>query len=152
MVTSEYLTTTRVCPYSRASSRGRYLRTNPVMSAAMRIAVPLADSQLKVNTAGSAVARATTGGIRWIILSRPGTASFGAEIASSRALTLGNPQMNTITDSRTQGSHGDGPVALVAATGWTALRSSFPPRHTRRKAVRQSIEVTEAIMSTSHGP
>ena|SRR5436190_14553245 len=122
------------------------------MIAAMRIAVPLADSQLKVNTAGSAVARTTTGGTRWIILSKPGIASFGAEMASSFALTLGRPQRKTMTLSKTHGSQGEGCLAVVTAGGFVGVASSLPPRHTRRNAVRQTIDVTAAMMSTSHGP
>src|SRR6476660_3187761 len=118
----------------------------------MRIAVPLADSQLKVNTAGSAVARTTTGGTRWIILSSPGIASLGAETASSFALTLGSPHRKTITDSRIHGSHGEGPFVVVDVSGLICRASSLPPRQTRRNAVRQTIDVTAAMMSTSHGP
>src|SRR5215467_5474985 len=115
---------------------------------ATRIAVPLAESQLKTKTAGSAVVCATTGGTRSTILSSPGMATRGAEIASSRAFTLGRPQRKTITDNTIQGIHGDGPV-LAGVAG--AFAAPMPPRQTRRKAVRHAIDVSDATMSTSHG-
>src|SRR5690348_7832312 len=132
------------------------------MIAAMRIAVPLAESQLNVKTAASAVGLRTTGGMRCTILSRPGIAIFGAEIASSQALTSGRPQTNTITERRIQGSHGETFTAsrVVGAVGplkslTGAARSCSATREglqTRRKPARQTIEHIAAMMSTSHGP
>src|SRR4051812_17296191 len=77
------------------------------MIAATRIAVPVADSQLKLNTAGSAVARVTTGGTRCTILSSPGIGHFGAEIASRCAFTAGKPQRKTTIVNTIHGSHGE---------------------------------------------
>src|SRR4051812_35683503 len=123
------------------------------MIAATRIAVPVADNQLKVKTAGSAVARVTTGGTRCTILSSPGIDHFGAEIASRCAFTIGKPQRKTTIVKTIHGSHGDMPAAAAIGPSAGAARCSCePPRHTRRNAVRQIIELTDATMSTSHGP
>src|SRR3954465_5884294 len=122
------------------------------MIAATRIAVPVADSQLKLNTAGSAVARVTTGGTRCTILSSPGIGHLGAEIASRGAFTIGKPQRKTTIVSTIHGSQGDMPTAATALSAGAARRSCEPPRHTRRNAVRQIIELPDATMSTSHGP
>ena len=40
--------------------------SSPARMAASRMPVPVAESQLKVKTAASAVGAATTGGMRWI--------------------------------------------------------------------------------------
>src|SRR5690242_1201726 len=122
------------------------------MMAAIRIAVPVADSQLKVNTAGSAVACAPTGGTRCTALSSPGIAHFGAEIASRCAFTDGSPQRKTTTVNTIHGSHGDAPTPRAGAPAGATRCSGEPPRQTRRNAVRQIIELTDATMSTSHGP
>src|SRR5689334_11220232 len=120
------------------------------MIAATRIAVPVADSQLKVKTAGSAVARVTTGGMRCTALSSPAIDHFGAEIASRCVFTVGSAQRKTMIVRTIHGSQGDAPVPGVPASAGAA-RSCDPPRQTRRKAVRQIIELTDATMSTSHG-
>src|SRR5437879_6302972 len=90
----------------RAISRGSYRSSMPVMSAEMRIAVPLADSQLTLSTAASVVAESTTGGTRCTSLSRPGMANFGDERALSSALTLGRPHSPTTTVSTSHGTTG----------------------------------------------
>src|SRR5262249_36420703 len=51
----------------------------PATSAAARMPLPVAESQLSVNTASSGRALATTGGTRSTTLSSQGTASRGAE-------------------------------------------------------------------------
>src|SRR5256885_7118096 len=109
------------------------------MIAAIRIAVPVADSQFNVSTAGSAVGRRTTGATRCTILSRPEMGKRGAEMASSRALTLGSPQRKTTTVRMIHGSHGEVP-RVVAGTATFSGKEARPPRQTRRNAVRQIIE------------
>src|SRR6476620_4089795 len=89
--------------YVRTRSAGRQRIAAPVTSAASRIAVPVAESQLKVNTAASGAAVATTGGTRNTDLSSPPIASFGAEMPFSSALTWGSPHANTRTLSTTHG-------------------------------------------------
>src|ERR1051325_10903990 len=128
------------------------------MIAAMRIAVPVAESQFRMKTAGSAVAWVTTGGTRCTILSRPGMANRGAEMWSSSAFTAGRPHRKTTIVRMTHGSHGETPFAVAGgAFDATVLaaspgNASRPPRQTRRNAVRQTIDVTDATISTSQGP
>src|SRR2546426_12682023 len=64
---------------------------------ARKIPLPVADNQLKLKTAASAVGFETTGGMRMTSLSRPVTGIFGAEIPSSKAFVCGNPQTKTTT-------------------------------------------------------
>ena len=59
--------------------------------------MPVAESQLRVKTAASAVGWATTGGTRCTSWSRPEIAIFGAEIPFRTLLTTGKPQANTKT-------------------------------------------------------
>ena len=73
--------------------------------------VPVAESQLSLNTASSGlvgfsdVGLATTGKVRTVVLCRRGISNFGAERASSCCFTCGTPQMNTSTESRIHGTH-----------------------------------------------
>src|SRR2546426_11307939 len=67
------------------------------MTEARKIPLPVADSQLKLKAAASAVGFETTGGMRSTSLSRPGTGILGAEIPSSKAFVCGNPQTKTTT-------------------------------------------------------
>src|SRR5213080_5586107 len=67
------------------------------MIEARKIPLPVADNQLKLKIAASAVGFATTGGMRITSLSRPGTGILGAEIPSSKAFVCGNPQTKTTT-------------------------------------------------------
>ena len=64
---------------------------------ARKIPLPVADIQLKLKIAASAVGFATTGGTRITSLSRPSTGIVGAEIPSSKAFVCGNPQTKTTT-------------------------------------------------------
>src|SRR4029450_5506200 len=86
-----------VATYVRARSAGRHRIATPVTSAARRIAVPVADSQFRLNTAASGAAVATTGGTRNTALSSPAIGSFGAEMPFSSALTCGSPHAKTRT-------------------------------------------------------
>src|SRR6266536_2167383 len=67
------------------------------MIEASRMPLPVADSQLTLKTAPSAVGFTTTGGTRSTSLSRPATAIFGKEIPSRKALVGGKPQTKTTT-------------------------------------------------------
>src|SRR6478609_8046652 len=91
--------------YVRTRSAGRQRIAIPVTSAASRIAVPVAESQLKLNTAASGAAVATTGGTRSTTLSSPGTGSLGAEMRVSTAFTCGSHHANTSTLSTTHGRY-----------------------------------------------
>src|SRR2546425_6777729 len=79
------------------SSRIEYLIANPAIIEAKKIPLPVADNQLKLKTAASAVGLLTTGGIRMTSLSRFGTAIFGAESPSRKPFVCGNPQTKTTT-------------------------------------------------------
>src|SRR5215207_809114 len=98
-----------------------------VMTAARRIAVPVAESQLRLNTAASADGVATTGGTRKMALSSPATGNFGAEIALSAAFTCGSPHANTSPLSTTHGRYA---FALTRGAGVrlgdTATRTESP--------------------------
>src|SRR5437899_9905731 len=67
------------------------------MIEASKMPLPVADSQLKLKTAPSAVGFTTTGGTRSTSLSRPATAIFGKEIRSRKALVCGKPQTKATT-------------------------------------------------------
>src|SRR5271169_1453351 len=94
----------------------------PEIVAANRIPVPVAESQLKPNTALSGVGFTTTGGMRWESLLRPVTGNCGLVIllgAVDQALIEVNtfsgvfiiflpvnvPQQKTNTLSTSQGTH-----------------------------------------------
>src|SRR5438128_6558750 len=72
---------------------------------ATKMPVPVADSQLKSNVAGSgaiispAFAAGTTGGDRRMRSFRPGTMNRSELVALSQALMCVSPQRNTNTDS-----------------------------------------------------
>src|SRR5678815_1408882 len=128
------------------------------MSEAMKIPDPVADNQLKLNTAASAEFFATTGGTRTTILSNQGTGIFGAENPSSSALICGRPQRKTTTLRMIQGSQA-WRTALVLWTWCFELCPSssdilqiFLGVQNFRKTANAPIEVTAAITSTNHGP
>src|ERR1051326_7916541 len=105
MVRSERRASRSAPAQARRSSGGPWPSTSAVRSAASRTPVPVADNQLRVNTAGSAAADATTGGTRSTRLWSPATLSLGAEIALRRFFTEGSPQRNTSTVRMIQGAH-----------------------------------------------
>src|SRR5512138_3898313 len=114
MVMSEVAERRSVRPYVFTMAPRPQRITSPVTSAASRIAVPVADSQLNVNTAASGAAVVTTGGTRNTALSSPTTVIFGAESPLSTAFTCGSPHANT---SRLRMIHG----AYARALGGGAL-------------------------------
>src|ERR1044071_536267 len=96
---------------------------NPAISDAMKIPVPVAESQLKLKTAASAELFATTGGTRTTILSSHITGIFRADNPSRRALTCGKPQVKTTTLRMIQGSQAF-KIVLLLCTSRFALSSS----------------------------
>src|SRR5688500_13134306 len=129
--------------------------------------VPVAESMLKLNTAASACASATTGGTFITMLCRPGIGSLAMKIPSKNALNWGVPQTNTNTDRMIQGVH-----ALITAgrevtsTGCSCGSSTTSlddqsrgvsvmgcaGRQIRKKSARHSMDEMAATMSTSQGP
>src|SRR5213592_3611641 len=105
IVIKENRTLYKVFPYWRSICSGPNPITNPEMMAATRMPLPVADSQLKLNTAASAVFLATTGGTLRIRLCKPLTGILKIEILSRKALTLGSPHRNTSTLKMTHGVH-----------------------------------------------
>src|SRR5260370_35877669 len=95
IVIRENRTLYKVFPYWRSICRGPKPITKPEMTAAIRMLLPVADSQLKLNTTASGALLATTGGPLRIKLGRPLPGVLQTEILSSKALTLGNPQRKT---------------------------------------------------------
>src|SRR5215813_4250607 len=78
--------------------------TRPATTAARKIPVPVADSQLKLKTAASAAGFITTGGTRITSLSRAETGNRGKERLSRNDLVCGRPQMNTTALNIIQGN------------------------------------------------
>src|SRR4029079_15298316 len=164
IVRSDRHTTRNVVRYRFTRSDTEYRRKNPVTIAASRIAVPVAESQLKMNTAPSGVALPTTGGTRDTSLSKPGIGKLGAERWFRNVFTCGVPHANTITTSTTHGViavRSDG--AARAGTSISVCGSATPgaappardvarPRVAMRNHARQLIQHADAMMSTNHGP
>src|SRR5437773_9687759 len=76
--------------------------------AATRIPVPVADSQLNLNTAGSALpVFSTTGTSRNTLLWRCGTSTATNVLLSRDFLTCGKPHTNTQTLSSTHGTQAE---------------------------------------------
>src|SRR5215467_6399977 len=104
------------------------------MIAAIRIAVPVAESQLSEKTAASGVGLGTTGGTRETILSRPAIGMFGEEMWLRKLLTCGVPHANTTTTRTIQGMSatrsGGAARSASVATGvvGVSLRSNRPCR------------------------
>src|ERR1700733_2063170 len=116
------------------------------MIAVIRIAVPLAESQLSAKTAGSAVGFSNTGGIRKIILSRPGIGMFGPEMPFRRVLTCGVPHAKTITVRIAQGISAVFSGSPPAGSG---ARFFAPSAFVQRKyKLKHTIEHAAAMMST----
>src|SRR4029453_4556234 len=120
--------------------------------------VPVAESQLSVNTASSARAAATTGGTRSTSLSRNGTAKRGAESPFRNTLNGGRPHTKTATERSSHGSQAsrtarrDG-AAVSASTAVPASGRAHVVRgfHHRSSSARAAIETTADTTSTSHG-
>src|SRR4051794_34809037 len=128
------------------------------MIAASRIAVPVADSQLKANTAASGVAFPTTGGTRDTSLSRPGIGRLGAERRLRNAFTCGVPHANTITTRKIHGMIAVRNGGIFFSAGLISSSSGATPRRAAlfpvaiRYHAKHIIEQADAMMSTSHGP
>src|SRR5215831_15834882 len=134
IVNTDLQTTRKVVTYRRSRSATEYLSANPEMIAAMRIAVPVADSQLSEKTAASGVGLGTTGGTRETILSRPAIGMFGEEMWLRKLLTCGVPHANTTRTSTIHGMRatrsGGAARSTSEATGGAgvSVRSNWPCR------------------------
>src|ERR1700739_1703430 len=80
LVISENRTCQTVCHHMATILGNESPITKPEMTAAIRIPEPVAESQLKPNTAAAAVGLATTGGTRCTILLSPFTGNCGLVI------------------------------------------------------------------------
>src|SRR5205809_5026460 len=140
--------------------------THPARNAANRIPVPVAESQLSLNTASSgavglaAVGKGTMGGVRTTTMCSPGTAKAGDEILLSCFFTAGTPQTKTSTLSKIHGSHaarsfaeeiGAGVCIASPVAGGAQDPLSFGFQNFNSTTVA-TIEHSEATISTSHGP
>src|ERR1700740_3282940 len=122
MVINENLTRQRVCHHMATILGSERPMMKPAMMAAKRIPDPVAESQLRPNTARSAVGLATTGGTRCESLSRPFTGICGLVILLGGVcqvavdlntfsgvfmifLPVNVPQQKTKTLRISQGSH-----------------------------------------------
>src|SRR6185503_6802809 len=82
----------------------------PASNEASRIPVPVAESQLSLNTASSggvglsAIGIGTTGGVRTTTLFRPETGNAGEEMVLSCFFTAGTPHTKTSTLKRIHGN------------------------------------------------
>jgi hypothetical protein len=105
----------------------------PARMAAMKMLVPVAESQLIAYTAASGCACGTTGGTRKIIWCSVGTGRRMTEIPSSHAFMLGRPHTNTRTLRMIQGVQARRTSAAVCAgaarmsSGTPATGCSSPP-------------------------
>src|SRR5687768_5324257 len=135
IVTSDVADRRSVRTYVRAMSPGLHRIATAVTSAASRIAVPVADNQLRLNTAASAAEVSTTGGTRSTALSRPVTGNRGADTAFSAAFTCGRPHANTRTLRTTQGRYAKAVtrrpgvrsgVSVAAIAGTSAATTPVP--------------------------
>src|SRR4029453_17627488 len=84
---------------------------------------PVAESQFRVKTAGSASSFGTTGGTRTTALSRWGTATLTTERSSQKRFTWGVPQAKT---KRDKSSHGIQAAAAARGLGWGAVAGAGP--------------------------
>src|SRR5262245_55885662 len=125
--------------------------------------VPVAERMLKLKTALSTFASATTGGTFWTSSLSPATGTLATQIWSREARTCGAPHRNTMALKRSQGVHAVRTAARLSRTGAGAGgvgASDFvgisvmgtAGRQTRRKSARLAIETMAATMSTSQGP
>src|ERR1700683_3967077 len=80
IVMSENRTCHTVCHHIAMIFGSERPMMKPDMTAANRIPDPVAETQLKPNTAASAVGFTTTGGMRWLSLLRPVTGNCGLVI------------------------------------------------------------------------
>src|SRR3989442_13525892 len=105
-----------------ASSTGATPRKIPAKIAAMKQAVPVAESQLKSNFAFSGSARETTGAARVTArcstgTSHPPRSNAGVVIRLSVVLIDGNPHNSTKTASTTKGVHARATCAGLCDSG-----------------------------------
>src|SRR5271157_37666 len=122
MVISENRMCHKVCHHMATILVNESPMMKPEMVAANRIPEPVAESQLRPNTAASGVGFTTTGGMRWDSLLRPFTGICGLVILLGSVLQVlveGNtfsgvfmiflpvyvPQQKTNTLRTSQGSH-----------------------------------------------
>src|ERR1700735_2539782 len=101
---------TSVAKKSCARRFGLRPRSRPEMTAAMKHAEPVAESQLRSNFAGSATILATTGGLRRTALWREGALqppSWNAGVVTvlMASLIVGRPQRRTKMERMTKGIH-----------------------------------------------
>jgi hypothetical protein len=121
--------------------------------------VPVAESQLSVNTASSGFATATTGGTLSTSLSRHGTAKRGADSPFRNALNAGRPQTKTMAERSTHGRHASQTTrpdggALSSRPGVASSSAGPASRgvHHRSRRASAAIERTAETTSTSQGP
>src|SRR5258708_6276086 len=138
--------------YPSAICAGLHPISTPLSSAVTRMPVPLALSQLKLNTAASGFGAATTGGTREMSPSSPGTLILMTEIESSQLFSCGVPHENRITQRSAHGIHARSTVDGGRSEGRRGAALAPFGRHTRRKSASDPIEITADATSTSHGP
>src|SRR5689334_3611248 len=119
---------------------------NPASTAEMRMPVPVAESQLSLNSAASglvgwlAVGGGTTGGVRTTTLCSPGMAKLGAEIRFRAFFTAGTPQIKTSTLRRI---HGIQACRTRAGSGASTFVNAAPEAGVV-VAVVEAVEAVEA--------
>src|SRR5436309_2931770 len=163
IVTSGQRNRQKVRAKQATKRRGGTPSQNADATAARKMPVPAADSGLKVNSASSGLRSSlTTGRVRAIALSRPGTFTL-IVVRSSTAFTCGNPQQKTKMVSSSQGTHADATSRAVCVArreedsggaGDTSSGKCHVCRgcQTRRNRARQTNETSPPTTSTSQGP
>src|SRR5262245_20946503 len=135
-------------------------------TAAAKMPVPAADSQLNWNSASSAFTSCpgfgsgTTGGDRLMRSCKPGTGNLNALTSLSQPLTCRSPQRNTNTDSSSHGiqalatCHGEWPAALTAGGAVVSCSNCHDAVgcQKRRKIANAARDASPPATSTSAGP
>src|ERR1700730_11124576 len=160
IVKREKRTLYMVLPDWRTSCHGPKPITKPEMTAAIKMPVPEADSQLSWKIAASAVGLATTGGTRWIRLCNPLMGTLKIDSLSKKLFTDGSPHRKTSTLRMAQGTHAFTTSRELYPCWPRAVRSASCPCkpqiflgcQLKSNTMSAAIEHTAAITSTSHGP
>src|SRR5436190_13895471 len=116
IVSSDQRTRATVLANNRTSCSGRTRRISAETIAARNKLVPVADSQLNVKTASSALSAGTIGGARSTAWFRMGIGKLSNESLLRNVLTCGNPQTKTNTDTIAQGIHATNTCLEVGRT------------------------------------
>ena len=163
MVSSESRTRRSVPQKIESSLTGEKPSSKPLRMPVSSRLVPVAESQLKTNTAGSAVGLATTGGTRKTASCRTGNLNVTRETRLRNVFAWGTPQANTRIESRIQGIQAFSARWLpitgrAAASARRAASVSCSKLQVLRgcqnfsSTTSANMETNDPAISTTHGP